>query len=112
MSEARYDLIGRGYRQVRRPDPQIAARLEAALGEAAGGLGPGGPSARRSAAVRGRQLRCRDGDHHQMDDAEVEQGLNALQADLESGRWDKRNGHLRDTPELDLGLRLLLTELS
>jgi len=47
-----------------------------------------------------------------MDDAEVEQGLNALQADLESGRWDKRNGHLRDTPELDLGLRLLLTELS
>ena len=36
-----------------------------------------------------------------MDDAEVEHGLNALQTDLGSGRWDKRHGHLREaTPEI------------
>lgn len=34
MSEAAYDLIGRGYRHVRRPDPRIAARIEEALGDA------------------------------------------------------------------------------
>ncbi len=34
MSEAAYDRIGVGYRQVRRPDPRIAARIEAALGDA------------------------------------------------------------------------------
>ena len=33
-------------------------------------------------------------------------------ADLESGAWDERHGHLREeTPELDLGLRLLVAEL-
>jgi SAM-dependent methyltransferase len=34
MGEAAYDRIGVGYRQVRRPDPRIAARIEAALGDA------------------------------------------------------------------------------
>lgn len=34
MSDAAYDRIGIGYRQVRRPDPRIAARIEAALGDA------------------------------------------------------------------------------
>jgi SAM-dependent methyltransferase len=34
MSEPAYDRIGAGYRQVRRPDPRIAARIEAALGDA------------------------------------------------------------------------------
>jgi hypothetical protein len=49
---------------------------------------------------------------HVMEPEKVEAGLIALRADLESGRWDERNGHLRDdTPELDLGLRLLVTEL-
>jgi len=32
--EAAYDRIGIGYGQTRRPDPRIAARIEAALGEA------------------------------------------------------------------------------
>lgn len=49
---------------------------------------------------------------HVMDATEIEQGLDALRKDLESGRWDERNGHLRnDTPELDLGMRLLVAEL-
>jgi SAM-dependent methyltransferase len=34
VSEAAYDRIGVGYREVRRPDPRIAARIEAALGNA------------------------------------------------------------------------------
>ncbi len=34
MTEAAYDRIGRGYSEVRRPDPRIAARIEAALGDA------------------------------------------------------------------------------
>jgi len=33
MGEAIYDRIGRGYREQRRADPQIAARIEAALGD-------------------------------------------------------------------------------
>ena len=43
---------------------------------------------------------------------EVERGLAKLKADLESGRWDERNGHLREAPQLDVGLRLVTAELS
>ena len=42
---------------------------------------------------------------------EAERGLKALRADLKSGAWEERHGHLRATPELDLGLRLLVAEL-
>jgi len=48
---------------------------------------------------------------HQMPGEEIEQGLAKLSADLESGRWDERNGHLRELPELDVGLRLVTAEL-
>lgn len=34
MSVAPYDRLGRGYSRVRQPDPRIAARIDAALGEA------------------------------------------------------------------------------
>jgi SAM-dependent methyltransferase len=44
---------------------------------------------------------------HLMQAEETERGLAALRADLESGAWDERHGHLRTTPELDVGLRLL-----
>jgi SAM-dependent methyltransferase len=44
---------------------------------------------------------------HRIDAEEAERGLSALQADLESGAWDARNGHLRTAPELDIGLRLV-----
>jgi SAM-dependent methyltransferase len=35
-------------------------------------------------------------------------GLALLAADLESGEWERRNGHLLELDELDLGYRLLL----
>lgn len=34
MTEVAYDRIGRGYSEVRRPDPRIAARIDTALGAA------------------------------------------------------------------------------
>ncbi|HST24449.1 MAG TPA: class I SAM-dependent methyltransferase [Gaiellaceae bacterium] len=38
--------------------------------------------------------------------------LDQLRRDLESGEWDRRYGHLRTTPQLDVGLRLISAELS
>jgi SAM-dependent methyltransferase len=49
---------------------------------------------------------------HVMTPEEADPGLARLAADLESGAWDESHGHLREeTPELDLGLRLLVAEL-
>lgn len=38
-------------------------------------------------------------------------GRERLATDLESGAWEKRYGHLRRQPELDVGLRLVVSEL-
>lgn len=38
---------------------------------------------------------------------DVEGGLARLEADLASGEWHRRNGHLLELPELDLGYRLV-----
>jgi hypothetical protein len=48
---------------------------------------------------------------HVMDQSEVEAGVAALAADLESGVWDERHGDLREAPDLDVGLRLIVAEL-
>jgi SAM-dependent methyltransferase len=48
---------------------------------------------------------------HLMAPEETELGLKALRADLESGAWDERYGHLREQQELDVGLRLVVSEL-
>ena len=39
------------------------------------------------------------------------EGLARLAADLESGAWEERNGDLRGRAELDVGLRLVVSEL-
>lgn len=39
---------------------------------------------------------------------ETETGVRKLQADLESGAWERRYGHLRKMEELDLGYTLLV----
>jgi SAM-dependent methyltransferase len=41
-----------------------------------------------------------------------ERALEHLRRDLASGEWDRRYGHLRTTPELDVGLRLVRAELA
>jgi SAM-dependent methyltransferase len=43
---------------------------------------------------------------------DLAEGLAALQADLESGAWDRKYGHLRSLPELDLRHRLLVAEFA
>lgn len=43
---------------------------------------------------------------------EVGAGIERLAIDLASGEWDRRYGHLRELPELHLGHRILVAELS
>jgi SAM-dependent methyltransferase len=43
-----------------------------------------------------------------LDPAVVDAGMERLRADLGSGAWDARHGHLRTMSELDLGYRLLV----
>jgi SAM-dependent methyltransferase len=40
------------------------------------------------------------------------EGRERLAADLKSGAWDERYGHLREMAELDVGLRLVVAELN
>lgn len=44
-----------------------------------------------------------------LDPAVVDAGMARLRADLASGAWDAKWGHLRELPELDLGYRLLVS---
>ncbi len=48
---------------------------------------------------------------HSLPPEAIEHGQRRLRADLESGRWDERFGHLRTLSELDIGLRLIRVEL-
>ena len=48
---------------------------------------------------------------HHLSPATIERGQERLRADLQSGAWDERHGHLRSQPELDIGLRLICEEL-
>jgi ubiquinone/menaquinone biosynthesis C-methylase UbiE len=48
---------------------------------------------------------------HSLPAVEIERGQERLRADLESGVWDERHGHLRTMPELDIGLRIIRQEL-
>jgi SAM-dependent methyltransferase len=45
-----------------------------------------------------------------MDPTERAKGRDRLAADLADGTWDKRHGALRETDELDTGLRLIVAE--
>lgn len=48
---------------------------------------------------------------HQLSPEMIGHGQERLRADLASGRWDEKHGHLRTLPELDIGLRLIREEL-
>ena len=43
-------------------------------------------------------------------DADVRVAIERLRADLESGEWERRHGHLLERTELDLGYRLIVAE--
>ena len=46
-----------------------------------------------------------------MDQQVVARAMGRLEADLRSGEWDRRHGHLRERAEMELGYRLLLALL-
>ena len=48
---------------------------------------------------------------HRLPATVTERALRDLEADLESGEWDRRHGYLRRLDELDVGLRLVHAEL-
>ena len=48
---------------------------------------------------------------HQLPSGVSARALDELARDLASGAWDERNGHLRTTPERDVGLRLIRAEI-
>ncbi len=48
---------------------------------------------------------------HQLQPAVIQNGLDRLRHDLDSGEWDRRYGHLRTLDLLDVGLRLVKSEL-
>ena len=47
-----------------------------------------------------------------LDPAEVRDAVDRLAADLDSGEWERRNGALLELDELDLGYRIVVTELT
>jgi SAM-dependent methyltransferase len=49
---------------------------------------------------------------HRLQPAVIQNGLDRLRHDLDSGQWDRRYGHLRTLDTLDVGLRLVTAELS
>jgi len=48
---------------------------------------------------------------HRLQRAVIQNGLDRLRHDLDSGEWDRRYGHLRTLDMLDVGLRLVKAEL-
>lgn len=48
---------------------------------------------------------------HRLSSIVIENGLDRLRRDLDSGEWDRRYGYLRRQAALDVGLRLVVAEL-
>jgi SAM-dependent methyltransferase len=65
----------------------------------------------RPEAYLDRHIRSGTSPWHQLPPAVVTRALGALGRDLERGEWDRRHGHLRRQPTLDVGLRLIRAEL-
>lgn len=55
-------------------------------------------------------VRCASSVWHDIPAREIERDLGALRADLANGAWKRRHGSLRRTAELDVGMRLLVSE--
>jgi len=136
---ALYDRIGGSYATTRRGDPRIAAFIAEALGDARSVIsGIVAAIEDELPSVTARPFRlprnCSDGvgtaywgqpemycdedvrrnisNFATGDPDEIARGLERLRDDLASGAWDRKYGHLRTLPELDLGHRVMVSELS
>lgn len=65
----------------------------------------------RPEAILDPAIRQASSNWHAISAEASERGLRELAADLEGGAWDERHGHLRTALELDVGLRLVVSEL-
>lgn len=65
----------------------------------------------RPEAILDPAVRRASSNWHETSGEAIERGLRQLQKDLQSGKWDERYGHLREKSELDVGLRLVVSEL-
>jgi SAM-dependent methyltransferase len=63
---------------------------------------------RRPEAYLDAEVRFGMSGFHSLDEATTEAGVERLRADLASGEWERRFGHLRELQEMDLGYRLLV----
>jgi len=134
-----YDRLGRSYDRHRRADPRIAARVLAALQgscsvvDVGAGTGSYEPADRMVVAVEIVRIPhdCTDGffgAYWRRPDAYLERGVRGsisalarlgetavrpaigrLAADLRSGAWERRYGHLLELDEIDLGYRLVVS---
>ena len=92
MPSVDYEQHGSISARHRRPEPGIAARIHAALGDA------------RTIEAFWRRPQA-------LLDPGVEERIVArLSAALESGAWDAEQGHLRDRDSFDGALRLVISE--
>jgi SAM-dependent methyltransferase len=57
------------------------------------------------------EIRASTSGFARMDAAQERAAIARLGSDLESGAWDERYGHLREVEALDVGLRLVISEL-
>lgn len=57
------------------------------------------------------EVRAATSTWHQLPPSASTRALRHLGRDLSSGEWDRRYGHLRTTPQWDVGLRLIRAEL-
>jgi hypothetical protein len=119
-----YERHGRTYAQHRRPDPRIAARIHAALGDArtvlnvGAGTGSYEPSDRWVLAVEPSATMACVTIHHCPGRADAHRAhpdverrvVDRLAAALESGAWDAEHGHLRERESYDGALRLVISE--
>jgi SAM-dependent methyltransferase len=62
---------------------------------------------RRPDAYLSREVRAGISVFARLDGAAVDAGVRRLRRDLQSGEWERRNGHLLELEELDLGYRLV-----
>ena len=65
---------------------------------------------RRPEAYLNEQVRAGISGFARLSQQETTEAVERLRSDLETGEWERRNGHLRRLEEIDLGYRLIVAE--